>query len=48
MSLFLTSLLSLPTTKTPAMAFRHSEKLKTSDWEEKCLEYVEKYAMTAS
>ena len=33
-SLFQSSLLSLPTTKTLSMAFRHSEKLKTCDWEE--------------
>ena len=36
-SLFLSSLLSLPATKTPGMTFRHSEKLKTCDWEDKCL-----------
>ena len=39
-SLFLSSLLLLPTTKTPNMAFRHSEKLKTFDWEEKYLKYM--------
>ena len=36
----LSSFLSLPTTKTPGMAFRHSEKLKTCDWEEICLKYM--------
>ena len=36
----LSSLLLLPTTKTPSMAFRHSEKLKTRNWEEKCLKYM--------
>ena len=38
-SLFLLSLLSLPATNTLGMAFRYSEKLKTCDWEEKCLKY---------
>ena len=39
-SLFISSLLSLPATKTPGMTFRHFEKLKTCDWEEKCLKYM--------
>ena len=39
-SLFLSSLLSLPTTKTLGMAFRYSEKLKTCNWEMKCLKYM--------
>ena len=34
--LFLSSLLSFPATKTPRMVFRHSEKLITSDLQEKC------------
>ena len=43
MSLFLSSLLLLHATNTPGVAFRHYEKLiKTSDWEEKCLKYMEK------
>ena len=39
-SLSLSSLLSLPTTKTPGMAFRHSEKLKTCEWEEEWPKYM--------
>ena len=39
-SLFLSSLLSLPATKTPGMAFSHSERLKTCDCEGKCLKYT--------
>ena len=39
-SLFLSSLLSLPDTKTLGMTFRYSEKLKTCNWEEKCLKYM--------
>ena len=38
--LHLSSLLSLPAAKTPGMVCRHSEKLKTSDFEEKCLKYM--------
>ena len=37
---FLSSPFSLPAPKTPSMVFRHSEKLKTCDWEEKCLKYM--------
>ena len=39
-SLFSSSLLSLPATKTLGMAFRYSWKLKTCDWEETCLKYM--------
>ena len=39
-SVFLSSLLSLLATKTLGMTFRYSEKLKTCDWEEKCLKYM--------
>ena len=41
-SLFLSSVPLLPTTETPGMVFRHSEKLKTCDWEEKCLKYIDR------
>ena len=39
--LLLSSLLSLPATKTPGMTFRLSEKLKTCDWQEKYLKYMD-------
>ena len=39
-SLFLSSLLLFSTTETSGTAFRHSAKLKTCDWEKKCLKYM--------
>ena len=39
-SLLLSSLLLIPATKTRGMALKHSEKLRTCDWEEKCLSYM--------
>ena len=47
-SLFLSSLLSLPATKTPGMTFRHSEKLKTCDWEDKCLKCMNRNMQSES
>ena len=34
--------LNLHKSPLTGMAFRHSEKLKTCDWEEKCLKYMDR------